>query len=99
MPVRLQLIVVDAHDLPGLARFWTQALGWRILSDREREIVIGTGENAPVGMCFLPVTDVGLVGGKSYHHPASHSLIRRASPCTVSARSTTTGECLRLRAK
>src|SRR5258707_15742512 len=41
----------------GLARFWTQALGWKVLSEREREIVIGTDENAPVGMCFLPVTD------------------------------------------
>ena len=57
MPVRLHHIVVDAHDLPGLARFWTQALGWKVLSERENEIVIGTGENAPAGMCFMPVTD------------------------------------------
>ena len=28
MPVRLHHIVVDAHDLPGLIRFWTQALGF-----------------------------------------------------------------------
>jgi predicted enzyme related to lactoylglutathione lyase len=61
MPVRLHHIVVDAHDLPGLARFWTQALGWKILSEREREIVIGTDENAPVGMCFMPVTDPKMV--------------------------------------
>jgi predicted enzyme related to lactoylglutathione lyase len=57
MPVRLHHIVVDAHDLPRLARFWAQALGWQILSEREHEIVIGTSENAPVGMCFMPVTD------------------------------------------
>jgi hypothetical protein len=57
MPVRLHHIVIDAHDLPGLARFWTQVLGWKILSGRESEIVIGTGENAPAGMCFMPVTD------------------------------------------
>ena len=50
-------IVVDAHDLPGLARFWTQALGWKVLSGRENEVVIGTDENAPVGMCFMPVID------------------------------------------
>ncbi len=56
MPVRLHHIVIDAHDLPGLARFWTQALGWKVLSEWEREIVIGTDENAPVGMCFMPVT-------------------------------------------
>ena len=57
MPVRLHHIVIDAHDLPGLARFWTQALGWKILSEREREIVIGTDDNAPVGICFMPVAD------------------------------------------
>jgi hypothetical protein len=40
-----------------LARFWAQALGSKVLSERENEIVIGTDENAPVGMCFMPVTD------------------------------------------
>jgi predicted enzyme related to lactoylglutathione lyase len=61
MPVRLHHIVIDAHDLPGLAQFWTQALGWKILSEREREIVIGPDENAAVGMCFMPVTDAKTV--------------------------------------
>lgn len=61
MPVRVHQIVVDAHDLPGLARFWAQALDWRMLSEREHEIVIGPDENAPVGMCFMPVTDVKMV--------------------------------------
>jgi len=61
MPVRLHHIVIDAHDLPTLARFWTQALGWKVLSEREREIVIGTDENAPVGICFMPVTDQKIV--------------------------------------
>lgn len=57
MPVRLHHVVVDTHDLPRLAAFWAGALGWRILSEREREVVIGPDENAPVGMCFMPVTD------------------------------------------
>ena len=61
MPVRLHHIVIDAHDLPKLARFWTHALGWQVLSEREREIVIGTDENAPVGICFMPVTDQKIV--------------------------------------
>jgi hypothetical protein len=30
MPVRLDRIVVDAHDLPGLARFRAQAPGWEV---------------------------------------------------------------------
>ncbi len=57
MPVRLHHIVVDTRDLPVLARFWTQALGWEILSERPDEIVIGTDEYAPVGICFMPVTE------------------------------------------
>jgi predicted enzyme related to lactoylglutathione lyase len=57
MPVRFHHIVIDAHDLPGLARFWSQALGWKVLSEREAEIVIGTDENAPAGICFMPATD------------------------------------------
>ena len=61
MPVRLHHIVIDTHDLPGLAQFWTQALGWKVLSEREGEIVIGTDENAPVGICFMPVTDRKIV--------------------------------------
>jgi predicted enzyme related to lactoylglutathione lyase len=61
MPVRLHHVVIDTHDLPRLARFWTQALGWRILSEREREIVIGPDEAAPVGICFMPVTGVKAV--------------------------------------
>jgi predicted enzyme related to lactoylglutathione lyase len=57
MPLRLHHIVIDTHDLPGLARFWTQALGWRVLSERDQEIVIGPDENAPAGICFMPVSD------------------------------------------
>ena len=57
MPARLRHIVVDAHDLPGLDGFWTQVPGCRVLSERDNEIVIGTGENAPAGRCFTPVTD------------------------------------------
>jgi predicted enzyme related to lactoylglutathione lyase len=61
MPVTLHHVVVDTHDLPRLAWFWSQALGWPVLSERENEIVIGPDENAPVGMCFMPVTDAKTV--------------------------------------
>ncbi|MET8450148.1 VOC family protein [Streptomyces sp. NPDC005209] len=57
MPLSLHHIVIDAHDLPALARFWAEVLGWRILSEREREVVVGPDENAPVGICFMPVTE------------------------------------------
>jgi catechol-2,3-dioxygenase len=61
MPVRLHHIVFDAHDLPGLARFWARALGWQVLSEREGEIVIGPDAEALVGMCFMPVSDEKIV--------------------------------------
>jgi predicted enzyme related to lactoylglutathione lyase len=61
MPVRLHHVVIDADDLPRLARFWTQALGWTILSERDREIVIGPDDNALVGICFMPVSDAKTV--------------------------------------
>jgi predicted enzyme related to lactoylglutathione lyase len=57
MAVWLHHIVIDAHDLQALARFWAQVLGWRILSEREQEVVIAVDETAPVGICFMPVKD------------------------------------------
>ena len=57
MAVSLHHIVIDARDLPALARFWAQVLDWKILSEREREIVIGVDVHASVGICFMPVTD------------------------------------------
>src|SRR5215211_6484858 len=61
MGVSLHHMVIDAHDLSALARFWAQVLDWRILSEREREVVIGPDETAPVGICFMPVTDEKVV--------------------------------------
>ena len=57
MAVSLHHIVIDVRDLPALARFWAQVLDWRILSEREREIVIGVDDSASVGICFMPVID------------------------------------------
>jgi predicted enzyme related to lactoylglutathione lyase len=61
MSVSLHHIVVDAHDLTGLARFWAQVLEWNILSEREREVIIGPDETAAVGICFMPVADQKIV--------------------------------------
>jgi predicted enzyme related to lactoylglutathione lyase len=57
MTVSLHHIVIDARDLGAQARFWARVLDWRILSEREREVVIGVDENAAVGICFMPATD------------------------------------------
>ena len=61
MPASLHHIVIDAHDLPRLARFWADVLAWRILSERDREVVIGPDVTAPVGICFMPVTEPKIV--------------------------------------
>ncbi len=57
VPVALHHIVIDARDLGRLARFWSQVLDWRILSEREREIVIGPDDGAHLGICFMPSPD------------------------------------------
>jgi catechol 2,3-dioxygenase-like lactoylglutathione lyase family enzyme len=66
MPVRVHHIVIDARDLPGLARFWTRSPGWKVLSERENEVVIGADENAPAGMCFMPVTEPKMLKNHVY---------------------------------
>jgi predicted enzyme related to lactoylglutathione lyase len=58
MTVSLHHIVVDARDLEAQGRFWAAVLDWQVLSVREREVVIGPEVDAPVGICFMPVTEV-----------------------------------------
>ena len=67
MPVRLHHIVIDAHDLPGLASFWAEALGWAVLSTREREVVVGPSRDAPVGLCFMPAGATTKTGKNRVH--------------------------------
>lgn len=58
MPVRLHHIVVDTYDLPGPARFWTQALGWKVLSERGRaERLLALGARR---------ADIGQTGAESW---------------------------------
>ncbi|MEU6081808.1 VOC family protein [Streptomyces sp. NPDC047108] len=57
MTLSLYQIAVDAHDLPGMARFWCQVLDWKVLFEHPEEIVIGAGDQAWPGMVFLPVPE------------------------------------------
>jgi predicted enzyme related to lactoylglutathione lyase len=67
MPVRLHHIVVDAHDLHALGEFWAAALGWRILSEREAEVVVGPDVDAPLGICLMPAGDTRKVVKNRVH--------------------------------
>ncbi len=78
MGVSLHHIVIDAHDLPALAAFWADVLDWRILSEREREVVIGPDETAPVGLCFMPATDEKIVKNRLHLDLAPDSADRDA---------------------
>ncbi|MFF1716831.1 VOC family protein [Streptomyces sp. NPDC058268] len=78
MPVSLHHIVIDAHDLPALARFWAEALRWRILSEREREVVIGPDETAPMGICFMPVRERKVVKNRLHFDLTSGAQDREA---------------------
>ena len=55
MAVSFYQLVINAHDLPALARFWCQVLDWQVLFEDEDEIVIGADANALPGICFVPV--------------------------------------------
>jgi predicted enzyme related to lactoylglutathione lyase len=61
MPLAVHHIVVDTHDLTALSRFWARALRWEVLSEKPREVVIGPAIDAPVGLCFMPVTEAKTV--------------------------------------
>jgi hypothetical protein len=45
--IRIQCIVVDADDCERLARFWSQALGWRITYQSSTEWCIEPPEGSP----------------------------------------------------
>ena len=47
MDIRIQCVVIDAHDCERLARFWSRALGWRITYRSETEWAIEPPEGSP----------------------------------------------------
>jgi hypothetical protein len=47
MDIRIQCVVVDADDCEVLARFWSQALGWRITYESAGEWCIEPPEGSP----------------------------------------------------
>jgi hypothetical protein len=62
MPTRLVHLVIDAADPPGLARFWSAALGWEVAAEEPGEVVVwppGYSYPDPVALplVFVPVPD------------------------------------------
>ncbi len=57
MALTLHHIVIDAHDLSALARFWADVLRWKVLSEGEDEVVVGPDVESEVGICFMPARE------------------------------------------
>jgi predicted enzyme related to lactoylglutathione lyase len=47
MDIRIQSVVVDAHDCELLARFWSAVLGWRVTDATDDEWVIEPPDGSP----------------------------------------------------
>jgi predicted enzyme related to lactoylglutathione lyase len=56
MSTRLAHVVIDAQDPPALARFWADALGWRIMFEEPDEVEIEGGLD-DVNLIFVPVPE------------------------------------------
>ena len=66
MDIRIQCVVVDAHDCGSLARFWSKVLGWRITYESDSEWCIEPPEGSPANdvapdILFVKVPDVKTV--------------------------------------
>ncbi|HQU26375.1 MAG TPA: VOC family protein [Acidimicrobiales bacterium] len=62
MGLRLQSVAFDCADAAGLARFWSEALGWRITYEEDGEVVLQPPEGSPEDgvapdLLFLPVPE------------------------------------------
>ncbi|MFV2019099.1 MULTISPECIES: VOC family protein [unclassified Micromonospora] len=50
-------LVVDAHDPARLARWWAEALGYRIVHEAPDEVEIRKSPEQPPGLLFVPVPE------------------------------------------
>jgi len=61
MDIRLQCVTVDAADPQSLARFWSDAIGWRLTYDTPEECAIEPPEGDPAeggpDILFVKVPD------------------------------------------
>ncbi|GAA3589577.1 VOC family protein [Kineosporia mesophila] len=58
MPTRLTDIVIDTPDPSSLARWWSEALGWRVTNESDDESNVEPPEGEPgVELTFVPVKD------------------------------------------
>jgi Glyoxalase-like domain len=57
MALSLYTICIDAHDVAGLAHWWAQVLGHRVVYEAEDEVVVAPDAHTYPGLCFLSVPE------------------------------------------
>lgn len=50
-------LTVDAHDPPRLARWWAEALGYQVVTEKPDEVEIRQSPQRLPGIVFVPVTE------------------------------------------
>ena len=63
--IRVQCVVVDARDPRAQARFWAQALGWRVTHDTDDETVLEPPEGSPANDVAPDILFVKVPEGKT----------------------------------
>ncbi|AGL15161.1 VOC family protein [Actinoplanes sp. N902-109] len=61
MPSRWEQVVVDAEDPARLARWWAEALDYRIVHEQPDEVEIRRAPDVLPGIVFVPVPDAKTV--------------------------------------
>ncbi len=57
MGSRWYTVVIDAHDVSRLARWWAEVLDYRIVYEAPDEVVIARDEHTYPGLVFVPVPE------------------------------------------
>jgi hypothetical protein len=86
MTLRLYTVVVDSRDPQGLARWWAEALGWKLVCDTPEEAAIDPQHareedietlaewgTQPPGMVFVPVPEGKTVKNRLHIDLAPHA--------------------------
>ena len=85
MPLRWYTTVVDCHDIAAQARWWAEALGWKLAYEDDDEVVIVPSyvsdelvqstpwERIPPGLVFVPVPERKSVKNRLHIDLAPHT--------------------------
>src|SRR5213082_3105782 len=77
MSTRLYSVVFDSADFRALARWWAEALGWRIGFEADDEVAVVDPADKGRALVFVPVDDPKVVKNRIHLDLASRSVDER----------------------